>query len=274
MRPIFRESGFLGPTSPHTYVLWALEMLAWDPEYLEQATLILARLARVDPGGTYHNRPLNSLKEIFLSWHPGTNATLAGRMVALDRVIAREPEIGWQLLVALFPEHHDVAHPTAKPRYREAGSSEREVLTWSRVFEGYREVVRRALRLADDDAARWTTIIKEMANFEPPLRQQTYELLRTFVESGAGGERQAVWSALREEVTRHRSYATAEWALKEAELAELDGILRILEPDDLLQRVAWLFNEQFPDVPRAEDERRIEAVAEMRGDAISQIFSV
>lgn len=271
MRAVFREGGFLGPTSPHTYFLWALEMLTWDPEYLDQVAVILARLARVDPGGTYHNRPLNSLKGIFLSWHPGTNATLGGRMAALDRVIALEPEIGWQLLVGLFPEHHGVAHPTAKPRYREAGSSEREVLTWARVFEGYREVVRRALQLANNDPARWTTIIKEMSNFEPPLRQQTYELLRAFVESGAGGDRQAVWSALREEVTRHRSYATAEWALKEPELAQLDGIVRVLEPDDVVQRVAWLFNDQFPDVASAEDERRIEAVGERRAEAISQI---
>lgn len=271
IQPIFREAGFLGPSSPHTGLLWALEMLAWDPQYLPRVALILAGLARVDPGGKLQNRPINSLKEIFLSWHPGTNATLVQCMAALDHLIAREPNVGWDLLVMLFPEHHGVAHPTTKPRYCEAGASEREILTWGRVFEGYREVVGRALRLVQDDAARWVTIIKEMHKFEPSMRHRTYELLEEFIGRGAGGQRQMLWSTLQKEVNRHRAFQTAEWALKEPELARLDAMVRTLEPDDLVHRVAWLFNEHFPDVPERQGVSHQGAVEEMRAEALQQV---
>jgi hypothetical protein len=50
----------------HAGILWALEVLAWDPEWLPRICLVLARLAEIDPGGTYSNRPLRSLREIFL----------------------------------------------------------------------------------------------------------------------------------------------------------------------------------------------------------------
>lgn len=273
IRPIFRDGGLLGPSSPHTGLLWALEMLAWDPEYLPRVALILAGLARVDPGVRIQNRAINSLREIFLPWHPNTNATLVQRIAALDQVIVRDPNVGWDLLVMLFPEPHGVAHETAKPRYREAGASGREVLTWGRIFEGYREVVGRVLRLVQDDAARWATIIKEMHNFEPALRQRTYELLEEFIRRGAGGQRQMLWSTLQKEVNRHRAFATAEWALKEPELARLDAIVLMVEPDDILQRVAWLFNEHFPDVPRREGAGHRDAVEQMRADALQQVWA-
>jgi hypothetical protein len=66
--PIFQDKDPFFCRSPHTGLLWALEALAWDPQYLGDAAIILARLARIDPGGKLTNRPLNSLRGIFLPW--------------------------------------------------------------------------------------------------------------------------------------------------------------------------------------------------------------
>jgi len=136
IRPIFEEGGFLSG-SPHTGLLWALEILAWDPEQLPTVVLILARLAALDPGGKTANRPLNSLLEIFRAWHPNTNANLDQRLAALDYVVDRESAVGWDLLVKLLPQHLDAGHNSPKPRYREAGASARELLTNGRVAQGY-----------------------------------------------------------------------------------------------------------------------------------------
>ena len=76
IEPIFQDTeDAWHASSPHTGLLWALEVLAWDPEHLNDATLTLAKLARIDPGGKLVNRPLHSLREIFVVWHPSTNAT-------------------------------------------------------------------------------------------------------------------------------------------------------------------------------------------------------
>jgi hypothetical protein len=273
IRPIFREGGLLGTSSPHTDVLWGLETLAWDPGYLGRVTLILARLAKADPGGTLHNRPMNSLREIFLSWHPSTNATLVQRLAVLDQLIADEPTVGWDLLVMLFPEQRDVAHNTSQPRFREAGASEREVTTWGRVYEGSRQVVGRALALLNDDPNRWATILKEMSAFEGSLRSRALELFQDFVHRGAGHQAAFLWTTLQKELNRHRTFPTAEWALTESELAQWDAVLRELEPHDIGERVAWLFNEHFPFVPSAHDERRREAVDAARAEAVKQVHA-
>ena len=53
-------------------LLWALEALAWSPDYIARVASILARLDAADPGGRYSNRPGNSLRDIFLLWQPQT----------------------------------------------------------------------------------------------------------------------------------------------------------------------------------------------------------
>jgi len=62
-----------------TGLLWALETLAWDEEYLVPATFSLGKLALRDPGGNWGNRPANSLTTIFLPWLPQTMASIDKR---------------------------------------------------------------------------------------------------------------------------------------------------------------------------------------------------
>src|SRR5262249_43691109 len=82
----------------HSDLLWALEELAWSAEYLTRVAVVLAKLAARDPGGTYANRPGNSLRELFLLWLWHTNAPLECRLRALSTVVETEPEVGWTLL--------------------------------------------------------------------------------------------------------------------------------------------------------------------------------
>ena len=84
IRKLFMDSSqnMLAASSAHTYLLWALERLAWSPDYLGGAALALARLVRLDPGGRLANRPGTSLRGIFVLWYPQTAATFEERLQA------------------------------------------------------------------------------------------------------------------------------------------------------------------------------------------------
>jgi len=109
----------LTSSSAHPSLLWALEGLAWSPQLLGRVTLILGKLARLDPDGKLSNRPANSLRTIFLLWLPHTHACLEKRLEAIDTLMDREPEMGWQLLIALMPRSHDSCSPTHRLRWRQ-----------------------------------------------------------------------------------------------------------------------------------------------------------
>jgi hypothetical protein len=272
--PIFqdKEADLFHSSSPHTALLWALETLAWDPTYLSEASLTLARLARLDPGGKLANRPIRSLREIFLIWHPGTNATMEQRLAAIDQITRLEPAVGWELLISLLPKYHDVASPTSKPRYREAGASQAEPITYASIGKGYKQIVDRILALAGDDPTRWVSVIHHIRDLSPQDRGRAVELLEASGQRMQGRARTELWSVLRAEVNRNRRFPTADWVMQDADLRRLEEIVAALAPQDPLVQVAWLFNDYNPDLPDVDLLDQWQAVQSRRTEVVLQLY--
>lgn len=86
-----------------TGLLWALETLAWNEQFLTRVTVIFGGLAAKDPGGNWANRPSNSLTTIFLPWLPQTNASIEKRITAIKTLLREFPNIAWKTLLSLLP---------------------------------------------------------------------------------------------------------------------------------------------------------------------------
>lgn len=273
--PIFEEQeGLLTSHSSHTGVLWALETLAWDPDYLLRAATCLARLAAIDPGGKLSNRPINSLREIFLTWSPNTRAVAQQRLGVLTHVLKTVPDIAWPLLVKLLPRHHDSSSPTAKPKFRESVGASTEVLTYGLVWQSQAAIIELALRHAGSDPARWETLIGQMSQFQPEPFDQTLGALDEFLETQAADNRFRVWDVLRKEVNRHRAFANAEWAFNDDVLARLDRLVAKYQPDDPLLVNSWLFDDWMPDLPHKMDwiGDPMEVVEPLRIQVLQEIY--
>ena len=270
---IFSESGWWGDSSHHTGLLCALESMAWNPQYFDRAIAVLVKLSRIDPGGYIANRPLNSLRAIFWPWQPSTNAPLAMRLGALDSVLERESQIGWNLLALLLPKRDDVSMRTSKPRWRDAGASDRERLTNKLVFDTFQAIVDRALSYAGDDANRWEQLITSMDKFDSASRGKVYDVLRQFATRVQDEQdRLRLWSALRNEINNHRRFTGADWTLPNSDLDVLDGILDQLAPSDLVEQHAWLFDQHDPVLSEPFHPYKIDAAKEPRRQAIETIM--
>ena len=104
MESLFAQerSGMMGRT-----YLWgfleALQRLAWLPEFFASVLDILARLAKLDPGGQWGPRPVAVMQRIL---HPCGAHTTVGAPMRLDVVSAllkKYPEQLWDVLVSLLP---------------------------------------------------------------------------------------------------------------------------------------------------------------------------
>ena len=100
-------------------LLWALETLAWDPDYLLRVVIVLGELAAKDSSGKWSNHPANSLSTIFLPWYPQTCASVQKRITAINALLIEFHEIAWKLLLSLLPEKHQISHGSYKPKWRE-----------------------------------------------------------------------------------------------------------------------------------------------------------
>jgi len=238
--------------SPHTGLLWALENLAWNPDYLGRVALILARLSRLASlPPQIGNRPDRSLRTILLPWLPQTAAPLDRRLAVLDALRDREPDVAWDLLVGLLPRSHDTSHPTHAPRWREWQTDREPGVTvpdWHRTI---RELTARALEDVGTDGHRWHGLIDAIANLPPDVRDEVIDRLLA-VDPVAF--REDAWAemraALRSVIAQHRRFPDAEWAMPTQQVDRLAEAYRRLEPEGEIERRAWLFADHV-DLPDA-----------------------
>jgi hypothetical protein len=271
--PLFAElDDFFAPTSPHVYVLFALEVLAWDPAYLPRVTKILAGLASADPGVKGGNSPINTLRSIFIAWAPATNATARQRRATLASVIQDFPGIAWSLLVQLLPKHHDHVSSNPRPRFREAGGSEVEEVTYGIVWGAQNDVVQLALGQVGTEPARMITLINEVNQVPQDSFNAIYHVTAQFLEAARDPDRYEVWNALRRETNRNRTYQEMDWSLKGEPIAKLEALVSKFEPKDPLQFHSNLFDDWMPHLPDVADDDT-DAVDKARAEAVLAVLA-
>lgn len=274
LKPIFqddRNKSSIFTSSPHTQLLWALELIAWDPAYLLRAALILLKLAAIDPGGSLANRPSRSLRTIFLSWRPATNATLRLRLVVLDALIAADGNRSWPLLMALLPKGHDVADVGLKPIFREAGASESEVMTYALLYETHNAVLGRALNLAGTHAYRWSDLVDALHTLSDEQKTRVIHGLQQTLKDFPDAAKTELWEKLARIIRHHRAWPQAAWSLGDQYLSQLEAIQEQLQPSDPIQQTLWLFEEAYPMIENPEGKGSIEEVERLRNEAIQAL---
>ena len=273
--PLFEgDGGGLTSAPAHIGLLWALENVAWSPQLLPRASLVLSRLAALDPGGKSSNRPINSLGDIFRPWLPQTSADLDQRLVALDRLSEHHPDTAWTVMVHMLPTLHVIGQYTHRPRWRDWAREPDRRPSMSEYTSAVSAVLTRLLLLVDDRGERWRDLIGATSGLPPDLRALVVQRLSELANV-APGTRATIWSALRELVARHRSHPDAQWAMPAQEVEGLATLLDRFEPEDLNDRFGWLFT----DVPRLIEDvggwrERQDTLRETRVAAATRVGSV
>lgn len=257
------EDGFLHKISHHTGLLWALENLAWLPEYLRDVSLVLLKLSRLDPGGSLSNRPLNSISEIFKPWHFQTLAPYDERMEILKYITEKEKESGWSLLIRMLSDDHGIAHPTHKMRWRMFDKNTNLTYTYQEIWNTHSAVIEMLINLFDNDEEKLSQLIKETTNLSPKDRKRVLDWADE-VYPNIKQEKFTTWETIRGILNHHRSHPDTDWALPESELVRLESLYNKLQPTDVIHKYIWLFNEHWPEFPEGfkykpnESEKRYE----------------
>lgn len=273
-----QEDGPLGTrSSPHTEFLWALERLAWSPDYFDDSIDLLAELDALDPGGRWSNRPRASVKSILCPWHPQTSAGREQRMAAVRRLRERHALLAWDVMLSMLPNQHSSQILHRGPEYRDWKEGE-PVVTHDEYREVVNEVSLALIEDAGDSVDRWVALIHEIDSVSWDLHGELRADLERLAEVPLPeAERQRIWEALRSFLSRHREYADAKWAMPEEALSPFDSVAAAFQPTGATQRHAWLFAEgwvELGDIRRRDDFAEYEAeLGRRRRDAAGDIFS-
>lgn len=264
---------FSGATYPG--LLSALELLAWSPEYLAHAALVLATLDRLDPGGKLGNRPSNSLKVIFLTWLPQTNASMEQRFQVLDMLRKREEVVAWKLMSNLLPEPHAISMGLPSPRWRDWVPDVRSSVTWGEIWTATHEIINKMLKDVGNDGNRWRSLIESIGHLPKEDAESVILRLEQIDRNFLGTENQiAIWAAMRSLVAKHIQFSDAQWALPSEVVDRLHHIYEQFTPEDLIARYGWLFNNHVELIGAFEQDWRVRdaAVTKERLVAVKEIL--
>ena len=272
---IFQEQGnLLFSSSPYTGLLWALERLSWSPDHLARATLALAMLTRLDPGGTLATRPRSSLKETFLLWRPQTFALWDQQLRIVGTVLEREPDVGWDLFSDLLPKYRDSLIERMKPEWREWTPNRVQAVTVEEYLRHIGDVVHQMLAVVGNSGRRWKDLIEAIPDLPNDLQETVVSSLEQIANEGlTNDERTQIWATLRQILGQHRSFRDADWALSTERLDQLDAVYRRCEPTDTIARLGWLFSDGVRLAEGEQDDWNAEelAIARARRDAVTAI---
>jgi addiction module HigA family antidote len=269
------ESGIF--SSPgRTGLLWALEVLAWNPLWLSRVVLILGKLAELKITDNWANKPDHSLASIFRCWIPQTAATVYERIAALELLIRRRPQVGWRICIDQFDPHSTTGDYTSRPRWRRDAIGAGQGATGQDRYRMMRKALDLAIAWPTHTDATLSDLVERMRGIPPEDQEAVWSAIETWAALGPDEVRKA---ALRESIrrstmTRRSRVRGVERKLRIRAKAAYDA----LQPADLVIRHQWLFAQHWVDESADElsDEafdymKRDKRIAKLRESALREI---
>ena len=112
-------TGAIGGECLRTHLLWALESLAWHPEYFKRVLEIFFKLRDIETEDNWINSPKSTARALFLPWLPATSVSVIERMVILRELSKIHRRHAIDVCISLLPgAGPNFASRTARPRWR------------------------------------------------------------------------------------------------------------------------------------------------------------
>lgn len=225
-------------------LLWALERLAWNPSYYTDAILLLGKLAEITPAGHWNNRPENSITEILMPWHYQTLASIDMQKTTVERLLKEHANIAMQTLIKLLPTGHQVACDTNKPKYMNLFAKNWK---YSIKIKDRNELVSHYITLLIEQTKGNIDNIILIINHLNILSDNDFEKIVKIMSSkriiNATEERRVkLWNSLLSEIKNHKRFKKAPWSMSKTRINELEKVLDLIKPKDLINEIAPLFN--------------------------------
>ena len=274
LKPV--ESGLFSGC-PRTGLLWALECLAWNPQYLPHVSLLLAQLSKTSIDDNWMNKPIHSLEAIFRSWMPQTAASLEQRIKTFEVLTKRFPDIGWQICIEQLDAAPRIGDYSYKPHWRSDASGAGQPVTRQEMNSFNRAALDLALAWPQHDGKTLGDLVEHVPQMLQNDQVKVWDLIETWATLEADD---SIKAGLRERIRQFALTRPGQRSgLDDATRERAHTAYENLRPRDSVVQHAWLFANQWiefsaddvedGDFDHSEHQKRIH---ELRATAMKEIW--
>lgn len=198
-----RGNGIFGQSNYIANMLWAIECLAWSPDYLIPAIRTLGMLEALPyQRSNWANTPLNSIVSILIPWHPNTLANSEKQKSALKCLSNESESVSWNVIFKLFPNQTTVTTSTPRPRYLNLTIPEKIEVSQDEIDEQYQFILTLAVDAAQDRVERMADLAGEIQYMSESLLAKYLTGVENIAKHSTESEMFQIWIKLDENVER------------------------------------------------------------------------
>lgn len=228
----------------HANLLWALEGLAWIPEYFSRSVDVLAQWAALEYPYQITNTPLKSLSEILNPLFTQTDASREDRLEVMEILAERYPQVGWQLFSNFLKKELD-GGLTHRLRWRMFSCRTEYMFESNEQLFFSEPLTDLLLSLYDGSASQFLQLIELSTDLAPLYREKVVLFLCDRVGDLPYGEKSPI-RKVRSILSEHRSLPRYNWHLEQEELEVYQELYNILNERQDFSDKYWLFSENWP----------------------------
>ena len=234
--------------NPRVGLLWALDLLAWSPDYLQRVVDVLAMLCELEPKDRSGNSAMQSLLSIFRSWMPQTSANVEHRIAALDQLVRRFPEVGWAVARDQYTVRSRTGYHSVKPKWRDYAFGSGEVVTHGEHWKFVAHCLEVALSWATMTREKLADLVDSLEGFEDEYRARVWDCVGDWAKEATDEDRAWLREQIRVGVSRSArrlSKTGVPVTATKAKVNKARDMYDELEPSNIVWKHAWLFKNSW-----------------------------
>ena len=276
------DSGIFGGTLM-SGILWALEDIAWFPNYFGQVIECLAQLALLDKGGNYTNRPINSIETLLLPWINTTTASADDKIGAVNYLSINYPDLLWKIIFHLLPNINNWTSGCKKPDFFIQLTADYKQKTSK---EDYLKQIKRLSEivfiLMTTNSERFITVLNNLNSLNEETVSKIFSFLLSLnFEKLPVEEKFYLWKQTNSIIHEHKKFANADWSYDEKILTNIQKFNDLLKPDSIIDLYKPLFernemdlsDETYDDSNKTDWNEIKRKSKEIRNNALNEVIT-
>lgn len=231
-----RKDILIGNINYMHYLLHALEVLAWNSTNLQDVVHVLAQIICVGKKNNYSiDNVFGSLQRIFKCWLPQTSADVNIRKKILYKLKGDFPEIAYKICLDQF-RHSDISTYSSRPKWRNDALGKGYKVTEEECSEFQKESLRFLLEWDDHDEQSLSELIEIIPVIDNKNQKKIWEIVSDWNNTNPTDQQKATLrNCIRSFIKTNK--------IQEAHdiVTDATDIYKLLEPNDIVERYAWLF---------------------------------
>lgn len=253
-----QDSDFIMGKNHYISILFGVDEFLLQKKYAQDAFIWLMKLD--DKGLKYEsNCPGDAFAKVLCTWHNFSVFRTSTEKIRLAEMAFEYNNNTWNVIYKSLPGNQRTIMGTLHaPKYRECvqdGPVTRETL--NNTVVGYINIL---LKHMDFRPERWEKLIKYSEDVDKSIRNKIFESFLREITQMNDAEIIEVKDSIRKLIYRHRYFASASWAMPEAEVLEYEKLLDDIHSSEPEYEYLYLFKPRHEKpllrpVPYDEDDK-------------------